>query len=117
MQRGVADLGGLQLLVDPQREYARAEADGLEAEVDELAADDLAGAAGAVEPLHVADVGGAHVGLDPGLDGVDLEAEPAQTLGFAGFGGNGDGCGHGGTSRRGAMPEPFELKLFRQSQF
>ena len=70
VQRGVADLGRLQLLVQPEGDDAEEERDGLEAEVDEDAADDLHRAREAIEAADVGDVGVAHAGEGLLLDRV-----------------------------------------------
>src|SRR5580700_1164517 len=80
VQGGVTDLGGLQLLVNPEREDADREGNRLEAEVNEAPTEDLHRAREAIQPLDVPDVFGSDALLGALLDGVELLAESAEAL-------------------------------------
>ena len=86
MERRVTDLGGLELLVEPQREHAGGERDRLEAEMDERAPGDLGRDRDAAQALHVGDVLGADLRLDVSTDDVDRLAEARGPLGLRGEG-------------------------------
>ncbi len=80
VQGRVADLGRLQLLVDPEREDADRERDRLEAEMNEASTEELHDAREAIEPPDVPDVLGADALLHALFDGIELFAESAEAL-------------------------------------
>src|SRR5262249_13065468 len=87
VESGVADLGGLQRLVDEERGDAEREGDGLEAEVDEGAAGDLHRGRYGPDAFDVGDVLLAEVGFDAGADVVEGGAEGVEALFVGSLGG------------------------------
>jgi len=82
VQRGVADLGHLELLVQPQRSDADRERERIDADMDQRPPDDLHRGREPAHLLDVRDIRGADLGLDTGTDGVDPGGELAQTQRF-----------------------------------
>ena len=73
----MADLGGLELLVQPQRRDAGRERDRIEADVDQHPADDLGRGRHPLDPDDVGDVVGADLSVDPGLERVEVGGQRA----------------------------------------